>query len=273
MSYNDSMNELDRAVMRMAKSHAALPDLMRCLSEGELWTFIPWHPEVEDTDMELTNGMQMPFSQFEDEKGVFVPIFSSFERAREAMKQGRFPGRTYSAAAVDAKILMLILGGANLRAHVNRGCKTGGVLIGPDMMRGIADGTALATNEFEPTKNVKLKKLDPADYPTNIVQSLFELMRQHKNFRAAWIFGRPKSQPEPPNGRGYNLMVLMEPRDAVLCRDLNLVAGSAAGKLNELELGYVPINDGSYTAKLFAEAEPFYVAADYERPVKQQGGE
>ena len=142
------MNELDRAVMRMAKSHAALPDLMRCLSEGELWTFVPWHPEVEDADMELRNGMEMPFSQFEDAKGSFVPIFSSFERAREAMKQGRFPARTYSVGAVDAKVLMLILGSANLRADVNRGCKTGAVMIGPDMMRDIADGSALATNEI-----------------------------------------------------------------------------------------------------------------------------
>lgn len=266
MSNNDSMNELDRAVVRMAKSYAALPDLMRCLSQGELWTLIPWHPEVEDAVMTLENGMQMPFSQFEDEKGAFVPIFSSFERAREAMKRARFPARTVCAAKLDAKILMHILGGANLRAEVNRGCKTGGLMIGPDMMRDIADGSALAPHELEPTKDVTFQKLDAADYPTNIVQSLFEVLRQHKNFRAAWIFGRPKSQPEPPNGRGYHLLVLMEPHDSVLSHDLNLVAQTAAGKLNEIELGYVPVNDGSYTAQLFASAEPFYVAADYERP-------
>ncbi len=256
------MNELDRAVVLMAKSHAALPDFMRCLSEGELWTLVPWHPEVENTVMELKTGMQMPFSQFEDEKGSFVAIFSSFERAREAMKHGRFLGRTYSPAAVEAKVLMHILGKAEVRAAVNRGCKTGSTMIGPDMMRDIADGSALAPNEIAVTKKAKLRILDPSDYPTNIVQSLFEVLRQHKNFRAAWIFGRSKSQPEPPGGRGYHLLVLMEPRDRVLSHDLNLVAQAAAGKLNEIDLGYVPENYGSHAAKLFDSAEPFYVAVD-----------
>lgn len=269
MSYNNEMNDLDRVIMRLAKSLSALPDLMRCLSEGELWTLVPWHPEVEDATMELTNGMQMPFSQFENKKGPYVPIFSSFERAREAMKKGHFPARTYSAAAVKAKDLMLILGGVEIRADVNAGCKTGSVMIGPDMMRDIANGSALAPSEIGETTNVTFQKLDAADYPTNLVQALFEVLRQHKNFRAAWIFGRPKSRPEPPNGRGYNLLVLMEPRDSVRKHDLNLVAQSAAGKLNEIELGFVPENDGSYTAQLFAAAEPFYVAADYERPVQQ----
>ena len=42
-----------------------------------------------------------------------------------------------------------------------------------------------------------------------------------------------------------------------------LVAQSVAGQRDEIDLGYVPENDGSYTAQLFALAEPFYVAADY----------
>lgn len=273
MSSNDSMNELDRLIMRMAKSHAALPDFMRCLSEGELWTFVPWHPEVENTVMELKNGMKFPFTMFEDDEGEYVAIFSSFERAREAMKKGRFPARTVSAGSMEAKKLLHILGGANLRADVNRGCKTGSIMIGPDMMRDIASGSAFEAKVQQGTTQKAFDILNPADFPTNLVQPIFEVLKQHREFRAAWFFGRAKEEPQPPNGRGYHLLVLMEPRDTVIFHDLNLVSQSAAGQRDEIDLGYVPENDGSYTAQLFAVAEPFYVAADYERPVKQQGGE
>ncbi len=266
MNNDNSLNELDRAVIRIGKSHAALPDLMRALSQGELWTLIPWHPEVEDTDFELTNGMEMPFAQFEDAKGAFVPVFSSFERVREAMKRARFPARTYSAAAVEAKVLMSILGNANLRASINHDCKPASVMIGADMMRDIADGSALQPGKPEPTRRMRMQKLDAADYPTRIVQAAFEVMRQHRSFRAAWIFGRSKSEAQPPEGRGYHMMVLMEPRDPVVFRDLNLVVMSATGKKDELDLAYVPENDVSQLAQMFVKAEPFYVAPDYVPP-------
>lgn len=270
MSDSIPLNDLDRTIIALRKSKAALPDFMRNLGERELWFLVPWHPEVEDTDMELKNGMELPFSMLQDKEGPVVPLFSSFERAQEAMEKFQIPERTYAVAAMQAMAVLQILGNAKLRAVVNKGCTTGEVTIGPDMMRDVADGSAFAIKGDGTTVEAKAQILDPADYPTDLVQSIFDFVRQHRCFRAAWVLGREKSGPEPDGGRGYNVMVLLEPRDDELLHDLNLVAQSAKRKTDEVELGAVPENDGTYTRQLFSHARPFYVAADYEPPAAME---
>ena len=144
MSDSIPLNDLDRTIIALRKSKAPLPEFMRNLGEGELWFLIPWHPEVEDTDMELKNGMPLPFSMLQDKEGAVVPLFSSFERAQEAMEKHQIPERTYSIAAMQAMAVLQVLGYAKLRAVVNKGCKTGEVTIGPDLMRDVANGSAFA---------------------------------------------------------------------------------------------------------------------------------
>jgi hypothetical protein len=260
------VNDLDRAILKLGKSKSALPEFMRQLGTGELWALVPWHPEVEGECIELKNGAPFPFSMLEDKEGTIVPIFSSRERLRECVKKLRVPARTYSYGSLEARVMLQVLGGSGLRAVVNRMCKTGEVTIEADMMRDVADGSAFATTEPEPTTSIKMQILDAADYPTNLIQPLYELFRQHACIRAAWIFGRQVSESEPPGGRGYKLLVLAEPRDAAVLHDANIVAQNSKGEMNEVFMGTVPDNDGTYTAQLFSSAEPFYVAADYERP-------
>lgn len=260
------VNELDQAIMKLRKSKAALPEFMRALREGELWALMPWHPEIEDEMMELKNGDAMPFSQLQDNEGPVVPVFSSHERVEEAIERAKIPPRTYSAAAMPARQLLEILGKVNLRAVVNKSCRTGEVTIGSDLMRDVASGSAFEAKESEATETRKMQILDPADYPTDLVQPVFELMRQHGCFRAAWIFGRTKEEGDPEGGRGYQLMVLAEPREAALFHELNLVANSAKAEGDALELGMIPENDGAYTAQLFRMARPFYIAPDYPLP-------
>ena len=266
MSDFHPMNELDQAIVKLRKSQAALPEFMRALGEGELWALVPWHPEVEDEEMELKNGDALPFSQLDDKEGPAVPLFSSHERVEEAMERAKIPPRTYLGAAMPARMLLEILGKTNLRAVVNKSCETGEVTIGPDLMRDVADGSAFEPAGSGPTEDQSVEILDAADYPTGLVQAVFEVMRPHGCFRAAWIFGRTKFEPEPEGGRGYKMMVLMEPWDDALFHEFNLVANSVKGKGNELDLGRVPENDGDYTAQLFRAVRPFYIAADYPVP-------
>lgn len=261
------MNDLDRAIIAIGRSKSALPELMRQLGEGELWFLMPYHPEVEGEIIELKNGMALPFSQLEDDKGPIVPLFSSFERAREAMKKARLPARTFLTGSMPAKQVLEILGKTELRAELNKSCKTGGVILLPDMMRDIADGSALRP-DAETAERVygKVHILDPADYPTNLLQPAFEILRQHRNFRAAWIFERGKGQPTPAGGRRFQILLLMEPRDPVIFRDFNLVVNAARAREDELDLGYLDEDDPAYIASLWSQAPAFYTAPDYERP-------
>jgi hypothetical protein len=275
------MNDLDRAIIASGRSKAALPELMRRLAEGELWFaasanerigrltpfFVPYHPEVEGGVMELKNGMKLPFAMFEDEEGPHVPLFSSFERVREAMKRARFAARTYSAGSMPAKQALEMIGKADLRAMLNKGCReTGQMVIPANMMRGIADGSAFET-EASPQGRTQeaVDIINPADYPTDLIQPAFEILRKHRNFRAAWIFGRGKGQPTAVGGRRYQFLVLMEPRDAAIFHEFNLVVQSAAPP-HEADLGYLDENNAAYIADLWRQVAAFYTAPDYERP-------
>lgn len=260
------MNDLDQAIIACSRSRAALPDLMRALGNGELWFFIPWHPEIEGGVLELKNGDRHPWIQIEDEEGPLVPLFSSLERTREAMKAARFPARTIMAGSMPATNVLAILGRSELRAVLNKGCQTGQLVIPANMMRDVADGTAFqpAAETAEHSRET-MQIIDPADYPTTLVQSAFELMRRHRNFRAAWLLGRGNGQPSPAGGRRLHLMMLMEPRDAAIVRDLDVVVGAEC-EVDELSLGYVDENDEAYIAHLWKKVPPFYVAPDYEGP-------
>ena len=264
MSHSKASNDLDRAIRAVVRSQSAMPDFCRELLKGEIWFLMPRRPGEEDELIELKPGAQLPCVILGDEHGPFVPLFSSAARLDEALKNNRVPGRTYTAAAMPAVQLLAILAQGELRAVVNKSCATGEVTIPPETMRGLADGTALKPLPAK-EQELTLQKLNPADYPTDLVQAAFEVMRRHRNFRAAWIFGLVSSQPKPGHEQIYQLVVLMDPPDEVVFHDLGLVAHAVCGKTG-VQLGLLDETDTAVIAHTFREARPFYVAADYHPP-------
>jgi hypothetical protein len=249
-------NDLDRAI-EGSRRKSGLPELYRQLGEGELWALLPYHPEVEGEMFELKNGMQNPFALLQEQEGLAVPIFSSEERADEGMKTGKVPPRTYSVGALPAKVLLQALGSMELHAVLNKGCATGQVILPPNLMRDVADGSVFQPATEGPLEKAKSKILDPADYPTDLVQALFEVLRQHANFRAAWIFSSMTGERGQPEGRCYNVPVLMEPRDQAIFHDLNLVAQAACGNGDGVDLGMIDETDHAHLEMLFARRRRF----------------
>src|SRR5712691_2828101 len=224
-------NGLDEAIFRLAKSTAELPEVFRRLTEGELCALIPYHPEIVDTRMQIQNGAPFNFIMTKDEEGEAVMLFSSEARAEEGLKAGQVPLNTYCTATMPARQMLEILGKMNLRALLNRSCTTGCFTLPPDLMRDLASGVALqplplGTESQEQVLNV----VDPADYPTDLIQPLFESLRKHPEFRAAWVLRRP--EPTPAGGTHYQIMLLMDPRDEVIVHDFNLVLVSACREPN-----------------------------------------
>lgn len=258
------MNDLDRAIVAAIRSQAMMPDLFRQLVEGELWFLVPYHPEIEGELMELKPGMPLPFVQLQDANGIIVPLFSSEERVDEGMTKGNVPPLTYTGAVMPAPQLLEILGEVGLRAALNKSCATGEITLPPDLMRDLADGTALnphPLSDGEVHRESMLQLIDPADYPTDLVQRLFELLRIHPEFRAAWIFGVPGGEKLPTGGRHYQILVFMDPRDDAVFHDLRLVAGTVPRKLDVVELGLLDETDVAYIAETFKRAKPFFIAA------------
>lgn len=267
MNGSPDNNPLDRAILALRRSRAALPDLCRALGDGELWLLVRFHPEIANTDLEFKPGMPFPFARLQTDQGEVVPAYSCEERLNEGLEAGRVPPRTYLSAAMPARQALEMLGHLNLPIVLNKGCATGEVTLPPNLLRDLADSTALkpCALETRKTEQLQLDVLNPADYPTSLVQALFELVRRHRHFRAVWIFTRSEPGPPPPEHRPYYLLVLMEPRDETLFHDFNLVAQSARGG-HPLHLSLADENDPAYIARLFRQVRPFYVAADYRSP-------
>jgi len=256
-------NALDEAIHRLAKSTAELPEVFRQLTEGELCALMPYHPEVVDSETQIENGSPFQFIVTDDEEGEAVLLYSSEVRAEEGLEAGQVPPNTYCTATMPARQMLEILGAMNMRALLNRGCATGCFSMPPDMMRDLASGAALEPHPLDggEAEERVLSKIDPADYPTDLIQPLFESLRKRSEFRAAWVFRRP--EPTPAGGTHYQIMLLMDPRDETVAHDFNLVLVSACKEPDAVSFGLLDEKDQAYTQALLNEAQPFYRAPDF----------
>ena len=262
-------NDLDRALMALAKSKSALPRFMRELGKGKLWFVTPFHPEIIGGQVELEDGMRSPFMELTDAEGPYVPVFSSFERLEESLRFSKVPENSVAAASMEALLVLDLLGKMELRATLNRGCKTGGMCLQADMMRDVADGSAL--KPVEPTgeiRNQTLKIIDPADYPTDLLQPVFEILRQHRNFRAVWVLEHERTEEDGTDKRHFEFTIHMDPRDAAITHDFSLVLANAASATgHEADSGFLDETDPETIASLWRQVEPFHIAPDHRRPI------
>jgi hypothetical protein len=262
------MNDLDGAILALQRSTAATPEFYRQLAQGDLWFLVRYHPEIEGEKIELKNGAPMPFIQFQVQQGAAVALFSSAERVEECLNKSKIPARQYSTGSMPARQMLEILGKSELQAVLNQGCASGAITIPPNLMRDLADGSALKPIVPESTVQHRLTILNPADYPTRLIQPLFELMRRHAQFRAAWVCAFPPETDQPARPPRYQFLILMDPRDERLFHDLNMTLSAAERDQAGLKsgLGLVDETDADYIAGLFRQAPAFFTAADYRRP-------
>lgn len=264
-------NALDRALRAAARSQSALPALFRALTEGDIWFLMEYHPELEGEELSIENGSPLPFVVMQDDQGKIVPLFSSGERLDEAMSRPGAPEEKFMAGTMPARQAMEILGAMKFRAVINQGCATGNITIGPDLMRDLANGTALTPppKSSNPPVNKTFSLINPADYPIDLIQPLFEHMRQHPEFKAAWVFGEAGNETGASGLPVFYVLVLMQPPDEKLFHDFNIVAQAAKGKKCEVELSLTNPEDKAEIARTFRQAHPFFVAPGYHPPAPQ----
>lgn len=259
-------NDLDRALVAARRSQSAIPEVYRQLSQGELFLLIPHHPEFEEGDaVQIQNGMEMPFARQADSLGEVVLIFSSEERAQEGMRRGKVPPNKYRIVSMEALQAMEVIGKVGLRALINKSCTTPQFTIPPELMCDIASGEVFKAQPIsgKPEVEVALQLLEPADYPTNLVQPVFEVLRQYRNFRAAWIFRNEQAAAEAGLENAFQLLILMDPPDEAIYHELNLVIAASTSNQGIILHGLVDKDDPVYITELFRQAEPFYLAADF----------
>ncbi len=172
------------------------------------------------------------------------------------------PPNTFCTAKMKAREMLEILGKMNMQALLNKGCSTGAFILPPDMMRDLASGEAFKpTVPTGKTEEFTLKIVEPADYPTDLIQPLFETLRRDRKFRAAWVFRKP--EPTAEAGTRYMFMVVMNPRDEVLEHDFRIVLANTNQPPNEASATFVDESDAACIAVLLKAGRPFYRAPDF----------
>jgi hypothetical protein len=253
-------NELDLLIRALSRSKAALPDLCRALGQGELFLLSDYHPELMGATVELQDGMRFPFIQVQSVQGPTVPAYTSLERANEGLVRCHALTRNYAIGAMAARQALEVIGKMNFTMTLNKGCSTGEVWLPANLLRDVADGSVFRPLPRKGHQNMNLTLIQPADYPTDLVHAAYELFRQHRNFRAAWIFTRD-DQPA-----AYFLIVLMEPRDETQLHDLRLVVQSIGGREHPVLTEAVNEQSAEHIAAMFKCGPPFYLAPDYPPP-------
>jgi hypothetical protein len=261
------MNELDRAVMAVQRSQAGAPELYRQLTSGELSFLLPFHPEMVDgARMSVQNGSPFPFCvQTEPDGKEVVPIFSSETRLEESLRAGDTPPNKFLCGTMPAVQVLELIGKCGLPAVLNRGCTTGEITLPPDLLCDLADGSIFQPIGPRETKRAAVTTLNPADYPTDLVQRAFEFIRHHRAFRAAWVFLLPDDAAVSAGTQKYQLLFLMAP-DKALFHDLNLALHCSPPKGLAFDIGVVDETDKVQVMTLFAKAQPFYLAQDFNDP-------
>ena len=265
------MNELDRAIKAVQRSEAAAPELYRQLTTGELCFLLPYHPEmVEGARMSVQNGSPLPFCvQAEPDGNEVVPIFSSEARLEESLRAGDAPPNKFLCGAMPAVQVLELIGKCGFRAVLNRGCATGEITLPPELLCDLADGSIFQPTEERETKRAAVMTLNPADYPTDLIQRAFEFIRQHRAFRAAWVFLLPDDAAASDTPQKYQLLFLMSPSDKTLFHDLNLALHCSPPEGLAFDLGVVDETDKVQVMTLFAKAQPFYLAQGFNDPTAE----
>ncbi|MEP6822297.1 MAG: hypothetical protein ABI946_08115 [Chthoniobacterales bacterium] len=223
---------------------------------------MPYHPEMDGAEMQVGNGSEFPFSLFEGEKGSYVVAFSCGERAEEGLRKGEVPPNTFLTALVNGRDLCAMLGAMNFGLLLNKSCRTGELQVNGEFLRDLADGTALqASPEPAERRTFTLYAIDPADYPTAVVQAAFEKMRQHSAFRAGWLLAQ-----ETEAGPVYCVTALINPASEQLRHELNLVVQLARDdKALEVNVTALELDEPENVAGAFRQfPETFYLAPGFD---------
>lgn len=170
------------------KSPAGHPAFLRLLRESEVCFLIPWHPEMEADEGEEFSGAPPALAMWQNERGPHVPVFCNMERAQEALERmhGDDGAPRWIIGSMNGADLLEILGQKRHALVLNPACETGEVYLNSQTVKNLAPGLALP--KTEQARREALAYVGPADYPTDLVQALFTLMKSLPTVKTAWLF-------------------------------------------------------------------------------------
>ena len=239
------------------------PEMFRLLREATLVFLMPYHPEIMGT-YSLKGGDSGPkIVVWKSSEGPSVPVFTSIERANEACKKLGVPDKKYALAEMKGQQLFSILRAQQYPIMLNPSCGPATTYLDQNAIKMLADGSILKPIPEGAEKRGNVVIVDPADYPTDFLQPLFQFLRQRTDVKAAWLF---KQTDLPAGNDPVYVFVLKALGDAKqLKQDFGVVAKGACPK--NAEFGVVTLDpNNAALVQITSKATPFYSAPDYQAP-------
>ena len=259
MSMKDPMNALERAYVGVARGPEGRPEFFRQLRESMLAFLMPFHPEL-DGIMQFGNGDTVALSAWEGPKGTFIPIFTSVDRAEQALKTVGAPDNQYSLAEMKGEWLFMLVACQQHGVVINPACGMAEFYLDLRAAKLLADGSILKPIAAGPQEHGRVIIVKPADYPTDFIQPLFRFLRGRAEVQAAWLFRREPA-PDPANPY-YVFGLLATGKIPALKHDFTIVAQSARVQGADFGVTLMDPNDPAM-AKVMAKFPPFYAAPDF----------
>ena len=244
--------------MAALRSPAGRPELFRQLRQSDLFFLIPYQEDLEG-ETTITGGDRLVLISWHGSHGEYVPVFTSERQATWAMKSRREEEEPAYLAQMKGEVFFTIMATRkDAQVIINPGCPLGEARLIECAIKGLATGSILRPVRSVEEATEQMIIMDPADYPTNFIQPLFEFLRGRPEVAAAWIFRQ--EPPTPPATVRYRIgLHITGPREQVQ-QDFVLVAKAA--RPPNVEFG-VTVLDPTHpdTARMMRGVRPFYRAA------------
>jgi hypothetical protein len=258
---NQPQNDLERALWAVSRGPEGYPELFRQLRESMVTFLMPYHPEWVG-DIPIENGTSITFAVWQNSDGPQIPIFTSMERAQTALQATGARDNHYGVAEMKGEWLFGAIAGQKLPAVLNPACGTPHLSLDVRAARKLADGSILEMDKG-PEEKGRIKIVDAADYPTDLLQPVFKFLRGRTEVRAAWLFYRLEN--DDPKKRYYVFGLLVNGDAEAVKNELSVVVRHAVK--NGPEFGVAEVDPKHpEMGKVLAKFPPFYAAPDYRAP-------
>jgi hypothetical protein len=258
---NQPQNDLERALWAVSRGPEGYPELFRQLRESMVTFLMPYHPEWVG-DIPIENGTAITFAVWKNADGPQIPLFTSLERAETALQATGARNNQYGVAEMKGEWLFGAIAGQKLPAVLNPACGTPHLSLDVRAARKLADGSILEMDKGQEEKG-RIKIVDAADYPTDLLQPVFKFLRGKPEVRAAWLFYRLEK--DDSKQRYYVFGLLVRGDSEAVKSELSVVIRHA--KKSRRGFGVTALDPNQpEMKKVLAKFPPFYAAPDYRAP-------
>ena len=193
-------------------------------------------------------------------------MFTSEERAEQALKATGKPANRQNVLRMKGEELFRAIAARKPPCGmvINPACGTGEMLLDHAAVKLLADGSILKPLRPEKREEGVVRIVEPADYPTRLLEPLFQYLRRCASVRAAWLFRHQTALPSAEPTYIVGLLMADGGHARRVEQDLIVVSKGVRPIVN-CSATVLNLNDPAVAAAT-AKFAPFYAAPDYSPP-------